>query len=140
MSAEPEMKKIGMRMAKATEADLDAAMLLNGMLSDVFEDELYPRGLDGEFECSDQQEWDWFDEDSFDHLRALYDRLREVYRRCPGGMNRVIFGMGCLLMPENRLVDPDKDHLAAHPAIRWVDRVDGVDGDGTEIQPEGEYD
>lgn len=112
------MKEIGMRMAKATPEDLDAAILLNGMLSDVCDDDQFPRGLDGEFSESDPN---YFDEDDSDHLRALYRRLREVYRRSPGGMNRVIWGMDCLMNPENRLVDPDKDHLAPHPAIRWAE-------------------
>lgn len=134
MSAEPEMKEIVLRQAKAPAADLDAAMLLNCMLSDVFEDEVYPRGLDGEF---DEDAPDYFDADDEEHLRELWKRLRKVYRRCPGGMNRVIFGMSCLLMPENRLVDPDKDHLAPHPAIRWVEQEAT---EGTEAQPEGEGD
>lgn len=106
-----------MKMARATAADLDAAVLLNGMLSDVFEDGQFPRGVDGEFDEGET----YFEEDSFEHLKALYERLRAVYRRQPGGMNRVVFGMSCLLMPENRLVDPDRDSLAPHPAIRWAE-------------------
>lgn len=117
MSEEP-LKEIGLKMAKASEADMDAAMLINGMMSDVFEDDQYPRGLDGEF---DEEGPVWFDEDDPQHLRELYDRLREVYRRRPGGMNRVIFGMCTIMNPENRLVDPDKDYLAPHPALRWVE-------------------
>ncbi len=118
MSDDTDMKEIGLRMAKATPEDLEAAILLNGMLSDVFEDDQFPRGLDGEFSESDP---DYFDEDDGDHLRALYRRLREVYRRRPGGMNRVIWGMDTIMNPANRIVDPDKDHLVPHPAIRWVD-------------------
>lgn len=124
MSAGTDMKEQGMRMAKATPEDLEEAILLNGMLSDVFEIEQFPRGLDGEFSESDP---DWFDEDDREHLRELFDRLKKVYRRRPGGMNRVIWGMDCLMNEANRLVDPDKDYLAPHPAIRWV-----------EPQPEGE--
>lgn len=121
MSAEPEGKEIGMKMAKATPADMDAAMRLNGMLSDVFEDRCYPRNIDGEFEENGRED---FDEDDFECLRALYRRLEHVYRKQAGGMNRVVFGMSCLLMPENRLIDPDKSYLAPHPAIRWEENTD----------------
>lgn len=105
-----------MRMAKATQDDLDAAILLNSMMSDVFEDDQYPRGLDGEF---DENAPSWFDEDDKKHLRMLFDRLKEVYRKSPGGMNRVIWGMDTLMNPDNRLLDPDKDYLAPHSAIVW---------------------
>lgn len=81
------------------------------------EDAYFPRGLDGEFEESGP---DYFDENSFEHLREFYDRLRTVYRSRPGGMTRVVWGMEVLLSPANRLVDPGKDFLAPHPAIRWV--------------------
>ena len=107
-----------MKMAKATKNDINAAMLLLGMMNDVFEIDQYPRGLDGEFSEDDP---DYFDEDNDDHLRAFYRRLREVFRQQPGGMNRVIFGMEVLLNPKNRIVDPDQDVLAFHPLITWKD-------------------
>lgn len=112
-----------MKMARASNEDLEAALLLRGILCDVFDDRIFPRGLDGEFDPGRSD----FDEDDYDDLRALYERLEAVMRQ--GGLTRVIGGMHTLMNPENRIIDPDKDHLAPHPALRWVE---------TETQQEGE--
>jgi hypothetical protein len=109
----PEMKPIGLRMAKASPEDIEAAIIVNGILSDVLEDDAMPRDAKGEH----PERMEMFDPDSYDDLRHFYDVLYEAYRSRAGGMNRVVWGMDILLNPDNNLVDPDADHLAPHPDI-----------------------
>lgn len=103
-----------MKLAKADENDLRAALAITGVLDDIAKGE-YPRdvqigdkGIQGSGEG-------WFDEDDPDHLRALYDRLKLCMDAAPGGLFRVTFGMATVMDPKNAIVDPDADHLALHP-------------------------
>lgn len=107
-----------MKMARATQEDLDAALIVNGILSDVLEDEQMPRNADGEFEDDGVA---WFDEDDFQHLRLFYDRLKAAYRKRGGAMNRVVWGMSVLCDPQNRVIHPESDHLMLHPSLRYVE-------------------
>lgn len=133
-------------MAKATEKDMEAALLLHGILSDVA-DGKYPRGLDGE--CKDDEP-DFFDENDRDHLRAFYDRVMHCMES-PAAISRVIWGFHTIM--HNNVVDPDKDHLELHPrlnsdsllaaakeslaAIHEVNKAFGTPGDYGYDHPEG---
>lgn len=115
-----------MRMAKASDKEIEQAIILAGVLDDVDRDQ-YPRGVDGEFNENDP---DYFDEDDREHLKVFLDRMKEL----SGGLFRVVFGFATLMNPANELVDPDLDHLALHPRlIKALQAVDGEDPARCEI-------
>ena len=105
------MKTITMKMARATEEDMDAALLLNGMLGDI-DGGQYPRGLDGEF---DQEDPDFFDEDDGEHCRVFVKRVLAVLNQRCGCMNRVVWGMSTAL--HNDVFDETKETLEWHPTL-----------------------
>ncbi len=103
-----------MKMAKANEADQHAAMTLAGILEDVSKGQ-FPRNTDGEYEEGSPE---WFDAESKEHLRILYDRIENLMNAHPGGLMRVVFGYcGVLAVESNKLVDPDADVLTFHPEL-----------------------
>ena len=105
------MKVITMKMARATEQDMDAALLLNGMLEDI-DGGQYPRGLDGGFDPEDP---DFFDEDDGEHCRVFVKRVLAILNKQCGCMNRVIWGMSTAL--HNNVFDNNKDTLEWHPTL-----------------------
>lgn len=102
-----------MRMAKASEDDLKAALDLCGVLEDI-DKGYFPRSPGRESAPDDPM---FFDEDDAEHLAALYERIKACLDAAPGGLFRVVFGMACLLDPKNRVVCPDADHLKLHPML-----------------------
>lgn len=112
-----------MKMAKATEKDMDTVGNLTGILEDISKG-YYPRKSDG---CCDEDDGPTlFDPDSRDHLRQLYDRVKECLDASPGGLARVVGGFHTLM--HNNVVDPDKDYLDFHPrltaSLADVDRLE----------------
>lgn len=109
------MGKIELRMGKATEQDLDFALVMAGIIDDVFDSRMgcgsnYPRGVDGKYGEDDPSFFDW---DNPEHVAAFSDRILHLQGKC--SLTRVIFGMQTLLSPENAIVDPDVDYLKLHP-------------------------
>ncbi len=100
-----------MMMAKATEKDMDAALLLQGILMDVATKQ-YPRGIDGEF---DENAPEYFDPNNEEHLRIFYDRIMAAFNLSPGGIGRVIWGFHTIM--HNDIVNPDSDVLELHPRL-----------------------
>ena len=109
-----------MKMAKATERDIDAAgeliQVLDAIdtrfggpwpLPDVPED--LPKFLDGEA----------FDSDDTQHLKTLYNHLARLLRSTANFHGRVIGGM-CyvILYPKNEILDPTADTLELHPRLQ----------------------
>jgi len=105
----------GIKMAKASEKDLAAALDIAGILEDI-DKGYFPRdpSKDGDAETNDPT---FFDEDDPQHLVEFFKRLKWCLDAAPGGVFRVAFGMTVLLDPRNELVDPDLDHLAMHPRL-----------------------
>lgn len=112
-----------MKMAKASEQDIEAAGKLMTLLNDL---------SSGYHPATDQDEDDerqvYFDPDDRQHLRALYDALEKILDSAPGMPVRVIGGMCYVIMwDKNRIIDPDADTLEMHPihvqnakdAARW---------------------
>lgn len=99
---------MGMKMARARKEEIEKATILAGMLDDL-DDGSYPRWINGEFL---EDEPAHFDEDDFDHLRALYDRLMKM-----GGLWRVSLGYAVLTDPANKVINPDLSHLELHPRL-----------------------
>lgn len=103
-----ESQTVGVRMAKATAADLDAAYELSNLLEQLQR---------GNYPATDDSEDGprYFDVDNTDHQQFLHRRLLEIERR--GSLFRVVGGLDALLAAENAIVDPDVSHLAMHPRL-----------------------
>jgi hypothetical protein len=100
-----------MKMAKASEKDIDAAGDAMSVLNDISSG-YYPK-RDGD-ECEDLR----FDPEDPAHLRKFYDLMSATIDASPGWPGRVIGGM-CyvLLFDANKIVDPDSDCLELHPRL-----------------------
>lgn len=101
-----------MKIARASAEDLEAALDLLGLLDTVSKG-YYPSNPDG----GDNDPL-MFDEDQTDHLRALWNRLKECLDRSPGFQGRVIFGGVTLLDPRNKIINEAADSLELHPSLR----------------------
>jgi hypothetical protein len=100
-----------MKMAKASEKDIDAAGNAMSVLQDI-SGGYYPQ-RDGD-ECDDNR----FDPEDPAHLRKFYDLMSATLDASPGWPGRVIGGM-CyvILYKKNQIVDPDADTLELHPTL-----------------------
>jgi hypothetical protein len=96
---------MGMKMAKASEADLEMAMKLVNAL-DVLRDGYFPQELRPD---DDEQ----FDEDDFQECKEVIRHLLSLARGA--SLMRVVFGAAVMLDPANKLVDPDAATLEHHP-------------------------
>ena len=112
----------GMKMAKATQTDIDAAGDAMSVLNDISSG-YYPARNDEEDAPT------FFDPDEFDHLRKFYDLMMATLEKSHGWPGRVIGGM-CfvILYDENQIVDPDADTLEHHPrAAACIAACEGID-------------
>ncbi|TCF99261.1 hypothetical protein BZM27_54965, partial [Paraburkholderia steynii] len=98
-----------MKMARATDADMEIAYELAGLVDIVGRGD-YPSTDD------DEDVPDWFDEDDIDHLKALHKRLEKIADHS-GAIWRVIGGFSTLSNPSNQLIDLTKDVIELHPLI-----------------------
>ena len=117
-----------MKMAKASEKDMDVIGALAGILNDI-DRGYFPRPPDPDAE-PDENDPELFDPHDHEHLRTLYERLKICMDSAPGGLARVVMGFHVLM--HNGLVDPEKDYLDYHPRIK---AALGEEDDGT--PPEG---
>ncbi len=99
-------------MAKATEEDMKAALLLNGILDDV-DDGNFPRPIDG---GEGENDPDYFDAADIGHLKAFHERVMHCVRLRPSGISRVIWGFATIA--DNNILDPDKNVLELHPRFK----------------------
>ncbi|MBW7902989.1 MAG: hypothetical protein H3C26_16020 [Rhodocyclaceae bacterium] len=95
-----------MKMAKATAADLKAAMAVTAILEGL-DRQWLPAGLAEKFGD------DRFDIDNPEHLREVARLILVV--ASTGSIGRVAYGMLALLDPRNEMVDPAADTLEVHP-------------------------
>jgi hypothetical protein len=105
-----------MKIAKATEQDVNAACRLLGMIEDVAGGSL-PRGIDGEVDEGDDP--DPFDRENPEHLRMFHDRIMHCASNPPSGLARVIWGFATIM--DNNILDPDSKHLDLHPRLKTDD-------------------
>ncbi len=110
-----------MKMAKASERDIEAAGNFMSILDQIDRDD-YPVIDDNEVGQ------DCFDPDNYDHLRHFYDLIKSGLDRSPNWHGRVIGGM-CyvILYDKNEIVDPASDVLELHPRFqKMLDERDGA--------------
>ena len=97
-----------MKMAKASQADLDMALDLISVLDDIERGYFPHRFSDPESESSE-----WLDTDDTEQYDRLIDSLRRLLDR--GSVGRVIMGMAVICDPQNECIDPDADCIEHHP-------------------------
>lgn len=100
-----------MKMAKPSQADIDAAGNLMVLLDQIDR---------GDFPCTGEVHNvpDFFDEDNVEHLRAFYLAVKSTLEAAPGYQGRVIAGMCYVIMfEENEIIDPASDVLDLHPRL-----------------------
>lgn len=93
-----------MKMAKATERDMEAALAVCRIL-DALEDDHLPDDL------TDGDTYVWYNER--EHAAQVVEHLLKTINGA--SLFRVCFGMTVLLDPVNKLVDPDASALELHP-------------------------
>jgi hypothetical protein len=121
-----------MKMAKATEQDMDTALLVARFL-DILDDcnhplrrPDFPPGVDGKPIETDP---DYFDKDDEIECKTFLRRLVKVLDKSPGCMNRVIWGFHTVL--HNDVFDHDADTLEFHPTL-----IDAVNARAKKAEPE----
>jgi hypothetical protein len=104
---------VGMRLAKASAKDIEAAGELMALLNDISSGHYPIRNDDPEDTPN------YFDEDDPAHLRMFYQRVSELLEKAPGFQSRIIGGM-CyvILYDKNEIVDPNADTLELHPKLK----------------------
>lgn len=108
-----------MKMAKATEADIALALELMRIVSAIG-DGVVPKGNVQE---QDDDETEFFDSDSHEHLTTLLTGIQEIAERDRSCLNRVVWGMQVIL--DSDLLDKKLDHLAPNPQFE----LDATDAD-----------
>lgn len=107
-----------MKMARASEADIDASLAVNRILDDL---------LKGYMPAVDEGEEDdgttWFDRDDADQCKAVLGKLLDAADK--GSLFRVAFGMQVVLDPRNELLDPNADTLEKHPKVIALEKDAG---------------
>jgi hypothetical protein len=96
-----------MKMARASEADIDAALKVCQIL-----DELDKRYMPSDDES---EELEFFDRNDAEQCQKIVGMLLDATRHT--SLFRVVFGMGVVLDPANELLDPDADTIEVHPKI-----------------------
>ncbi len=122
-----------MKMAKASEADFDAAFLILHILNAVADPRAwgypsFPPRIDGEFHEDDPTSFDWEDEK---HIAELRERILGAQRK--GSLSRVIMCAHTVLSDQNRIVDPDADCLDLHPSLIRREDVERAINDEPEL-------
>lgn len=101
-----------MKMALASKEDFEAAYDLLGLLDNI--DRGYYPANDEEKDAPT-----FLDEDDPEHLRVVYDRLKEIIdRRGSGAFHRIIGGFSMVCSESNRVLDPASDVVELHPQIK----------------------
>lgn len=97
-----------MKMAKASETDLEMAMNLIGVLDDV-ERGYFPYL----FSDKEDENSEWLNTDDREQYARIIDGLRRLLNR--GSIGRVIMGMAVVCDPSNECIDPDANTIEHHP-------------------------
>lgn len=106
-----------MKIAKATQADMDAAVKIMQAL-----DAISGGNMPGELiDDQDADDDGWFDNNNYDHCHRVINHLIGLTEE--GNFLRVVGGMAVLLDPDNKVIDPDAKTLEHHPDRLEADSV-----------------
>lgn len=100
-----------MKMAKASEADLDMAMELCGAIEALTSS--WPTLPSGLCKSADDERADAFDCDDDRQCGTVLRHLLAIAERA--SLMRVVFGCAVMLDPRNKCVDPNADTIEHHP-------------------------
>lgn len=103
-----------MKMAKASNADLEMAMELSRFIEDLV-DGYCPRQA---CEDDESEELEWLDQDDNEQAHRIIEAIKQIAAK--GSIFRVTFGMAVVCDPRNELLDPDADTLELHPKFSKV--------------------
>jgi hypothetical protein len=115
-------REIQMRMAKASERDIDAAGELLQLLDAIDRRFGGPwLNMDAPDNLLEYLGDEEFDADDTEHLQVLYNHLARLLQRAPNFHGRVIGGM-CYVIhnPSNEIIAPHLDYLELHPKLRGL--------------------
>lgn len=101
-----------MKMAKASERDLEMAMELSHFVEELVDGYVPKQAMDED----DTDECEWLDFDDREQLVRVIEALTTIAKK--GSIFRVTFGMAVVCDPRNELLDPDADTLELHP--KWA--------------------
>ena len=102
-----------MKMAKASESDIDMAMTLANVLDDIERGYFPEKFIDLDGDPHDIEIPERIDTDDADQYSRLIDKLLELLRK--GSIFRVVWGMAVVCDPTNELIDQADDCIAHHP-------------------------
>lgn len=103
-----------MKMAKASEADLNMAMTLANYC-DAISCGHMPDDL-----SADPGSIEWLDSQDQDQYERLIEGMRKLLNQ--GSLFRVVFGMAVVCDPANQCIDPDSDVIEHHPMRQLLER------------------
>lgn len=98
-----------MKMAKASEADINMAMDIANVLDDI-DAGYFPSKLSSD---QDSEGIEWIDTDDREQYKLLIDGLKRLLNQ--GSIFRVIWGMAVVCDPANKCINPDADTIEHHP-------------------------
>jgi len=101
-----------MKMAKATEADLEMANDLSRIIENIEAGHCPTQAM----KDPESEDIEWLHSDDSNQMQRLINAIRETSRR--GSIFRVTFGMSVVCDPVNELLDPDSDVLEIHPKLK----------------------
>ena len=104
-----------MKMAKASEADLEMAMELSQFVEELVDGYVPKQATDED----DTDDTEWLDFDDREQLERVIKALTKIAKK--GSIFRVTFGMAVVCDPRNELLDPDSDVLELHPKYRALE-------------------
>ncbi|MGR9579971.1 hypothetical protein [Pandoraea sputorum] len=102
------LKPATMKMARASEADLDAAQKVASIIEELHKG--YMPATD------DDDDFTWFDRDDPEQCQKVLGALLDATEKT--SLFRVTFGMAVILDPRNKLLDPNADTLEMHPELK----------------------
>lgn len=105
-----------MKMAKASDADIEMAMTVANILDDI-DRGYFPSKLAAD---EDSEETEWIDTNDREQYARLIEGLREVLSQ--GSIFLVVWGMAVVCDPINECIDPDADCIEHHPKRKQLEQ------------------
>ena len=102
-----------MKVAKASEADLDVAIQLSGALDGLTR--RWAASVPEAIQKCEEGETEFFDRDDSEQCQRVLVHLLDLADRA--SLSRVVFGCAVMLDPRNKCVDPNADTIEHHPDV-----------------------